>query len=302
MMGSLDDLEVRLMPDSMIRATAADGRIRAVIAITTGIAEDARRRHQSSPTATVALGRALTGGLLLSAVLQKVDGRLTIRIIGDGPMGGLVVDADQNGNVRGYVSNPDVDIPLTEAGCLDVGGAIGHGFLHVTQHDAQGHPYTGTVELDSGEIGEDIAKFLAESVQTPSAVSLGLYLNREGQVEAAGGLIVQLLPGAGDEIAERLEQAFCSLPSFSQLIRDHQDPEAILRAALSGFAVEILEETSEIAFSCPCSEKRALGAIASMGREEIQAMIEEDGKAQVRCHFCNSEYNFTLEDLQELMA
>lgn len=289
------------MPDSMIRATAADGRIRAVVAITTGIAEEARRRHQSSPTATVALGRALTGGLLLSSVLQKSEGRLTVRIIGDGPLGGIVVDADQNGNVRGYVSNPVVDDPDDES-AINVGAALGKGFLHVTQHDAQGHPYTGTVELDTGEIGEDLTKFLAESVQTPSAVSLGLHLNREGEVEAAGGLIVQLLPGAGDEIAWRLEQTICSLPSFSQLIRDFKTPEAILKAALEGFAVEVLADTSEIAFACPCSAKRALGAIASLGRDEIKAMIEEDGKAQVRCHFCNSEYNFTLEDLQELMA
>lgn len=289
------------MPDCLIRATAADGRIRAVVAITTEMAEEARRRHNTYPTATAALGKALTGGLLMSSVLQKDGERMTIRILGGGPIGGIVVDASHEGRVRGYVATPDLDLPPKD-GHLDVGGAVGNtGYLTVTHDSGLGHPYTGMVEMASGELGDDFTRYLAESVQTPSAVSLGIHLNREGEVDAAGGMIIQLLPGAGDEIAWRLEQTVEQLPSFSELIRRFETPAEILRAALEGFAIEVLVDNQQVAFSCECSEEKALWAISTLGKDEIRAMIEEDGKGQVRCHFCNNEYNFDKTQLEGML-
>lgn len=289
------------MADALIRATAANGRIRAVAALTTQVVEEARRRHRTSPTATAALGKALTGGLLLSAILQKAGGRLTIRIIGDGPLGGIVVDAGEDGRVRGYVAHPETHLP-PQGGSLDVGGAIGHnGFLYVTHDSGQGHPHTGTVELVSAELGEDFTHYLATSEQIPSAVSLGIFLDKEAQVEVAGGLIVQLMPGAGDEIAWRLEQTMKQLPSFSQLARMYGNLEGIVTAALEGFAVEFLS-VGEVGFSCHCSRERVLRAIASLGEREIRAMICEDGKAEVRCHFCNEEYVVLRDQLEELLS
>ncbi len=290
------------MPDSMIRAMAGGSRIRAVAAITTQMAEEARRRHHTFPTATAALSKALTGGLLLSSVCQKDGGKMTIRIIGGGPIGGIVVDACHDGTVRGYVAKPETDLPPNAEGQLDVGGAVGSaGFLTVTHDSGRGSRYTGTVELASGELGDDYTRYLAESVQTPSAVSLGIYLDREGKVEVAGGMIVQLMPGAGDEIAWRLEQTIQSLPSFTQMIRKYSTPYEILKAALSGFAIEVLMEDIPVSFSCPCTEERALWAVSTLGKAEIQSMIEEDGKAEVRCHFCNEEYLFSRSQLEALL-
>lgn len=291
------------MPDQLIKAMAADGRIRVVAAITTDLVEEARRRHQTSPTATAALGKALTGGLLLAESLLKDRGTLTVRIIGKGPLGGILVDAKADGAIRGYVAHPDVDVPPTEHGTFDVGGAVGRdGTLSVTLDTGTGTPFSGTVELLSGELSDDFTHYMATSQQTPSAISLGIYMGREGRVEAAGGLMVQLMPDAGDEIAWRLEQAIRELPALTELIRRNQSLDQILETALKGFAIEVLERSDKPRFECQCSEDRVMRAIASLGPTEIQSIIDEDGKAEVRCHFCNEEYHLSRQQLEELLA
>ena len=291
------------MPDQLIKAMAADGRIRVVAVITTDLVEEARRRHQTSPTATAALGKALTGGLLLSEALLKDRGTLTVRVIGNGPLGGILVDAKAGGAIRGYVAHPDTNLPPSEHGTFDVGGAVGReGTLSVTLDSGSGTPFSGTVELLSGELSDDFTHYMATSQQTPSAISLGIYIGRDGRVEAASGLMVQLMPGAGDEIAWRLEQAFRELPALTELIRRNQSLDQILETALQGFAIEVVERSDRPRFECQCSQDRVMRAIASLGPVEIQAIIDEDGKAEVRCHFCNEEYVLSREQLEELLA
>ncbi|MBI6546367.1 MAG: Hsp33 family molecular chaperone HslO [Cyanobacteria bacterium NC_groundwater_1444_Ag_S-0.65um_54_12] len=287
--------------DSLLKLSAAGGRIRGVVALTTHTVEEARQRHQTSVVATAALGKALTGGLLLSAALMKHDGRLTIRVVGGGPLGGIIVDAGADGSVRGYVAQHAVDIPLGEHGKLDVGSAVGReGFIFVTHDAGNGHPYTGVVELVSGELGEDFTHYLAVSEQIPAAISLGIFVEPDGRVSSAGGLLFQLLPDAGDEIAWRLEQNILALPSFTQLAHHYQTTRAIAEAALVGFQSEILAEES-LRFYCHCSVKRALNAILTLGKAEIRAMIVEEGKAEVRCHFCNEIYHFAEPELLALL-
>ncbi|MBU6428169.1 MAG: Hsp33 family molecular chaperone HslO [Cyanobacteria bacterium REEB65] len=286
----------RARKDSLIKATAGDGRIRAVCAYTSELVESARQRHQTSPTATAALGKALTGGLLLTTTLMKEEGRLTIRIVGDGPIGGIIVDAGADGSVRGYVGQPDLD-----DGPGTSGGAVGReGFLYVTHDSGHGHPYTGVVQLASGELGEDFTHYLATSEQIPAAVSLGIFINKDGTVASAGGLLVQLLPDAGDEIAWRLEQTIRNLPSFSELMDQCASPADVVAKALEGFKIDIMAH-EEIGFCCRCSQEKVMAAIASLGEREIRSMLTEDGKAEVRCHFCSEQYHITGDQLLQLL-
>lgn len=289
------------IPGSLVKMTAADGRISAIAAITTPVVETARQRHQTSPIATAALGKALTGGLLLSAALMKDEGRLTIRIVGGGPLGGIIVDSGFDGSVRGYVAHPDLFVEPTSGGMLDIGSAVGReGFLYVTHDSGRGHPYTGVVEMASGELGDDFTHYLATSQQIPAAVSLGIYVERDGEVSSAGGLLVQLMPGAGDEIAWRLEQTMKALPTFTLLMKQHGSAENIARAALGGFSAEVLAR-QQVRFYCHCSWERVMRAISSLGEQEIRAMLDEDGKAEVRCHFCNEVYQVSGAQLEELL-
>jgi molecular chaperone Hsp33 len=290
------------MPDEMIKAIAGGGHIRAVAVMSTAAVDEARTRHRTSPVATVALGRALTGALLLSATQQK-DGRLTMRVIGDGPIGAMVIDAGTGGDVRGYVQNPQVEVPVNASGSFDVGTAVGRtGMLHVTYSHEYGAPYTSTVELASGEIGGDLTRFLAISEQVPSAVMLGVYIEPDETVSVAGGIIVQLMPGAGDEIAERLEQTISDAPTFTEMARSGMSLEAILNHVLAGFAVDIRYRSEAIAFRCRCSRERVLGALVSLPKTEIDAMINEDHGAEVTCHFCSDQYQFTEDELKELIT
>jgi len=300
-MGPMADLALPDAADVLVKVTAADERIRVLVVRCTGVVNEAQRRHQTSPLASVALGRALAGGLLLSAALMKDQGRLTIRVVGKGPLGGILVDAGHDGSVRGYVAHPDLDLPLTEGGLLDVGQAVGrNGFMYVT-HDSGEATYTGVVELVSGELGDDFTHYLAHSEQIPAAVSLGTQISGEGEVDVAGGLLVQLLPGAGDEIAWRLEQNVKAMPPFSHLARAGADPYDIALSALGGFNATLVSR-QEVRFHCQCSEERVHRALASLGSAELRAMIAEDGKAEVRCHFCNLHYQISAEQLGALVA
>ncbi|MGE5654075.1 MAG: Hsp33 family molecular chaperone HslO [Bacillota bacterium] len=286
------------MSDHVLIATAADGFVRALAAVTTDTVSEAQRRHDSWPTATAALGRTLTAGALMGAMLKDKQ-RVTLRVLGDGPIGAIVVDADHNGNVRGYVQEPHVHLAPNEAGKLDVAGAVGQGYLHVIKDLGLREPYQGSIPLVSGELAEDFTHYFAVSEQTPSAVALGVLVGTDNQVQASGGFLIQLLPGASEQIASALERQLQGLPSVTEMISGHLDAEGILRRALSEMELRILE-TRPTRFSCSCNRKRLEGVLISLGSDELASMEEEQGGAELTCHFCRHVYQFSKEELQEL--
>jgi len=288
------------MEDGLLRAISTDGTIRAVIATTTNLAEEARRRHALSYTATAALGRALTAGALLSAMVAK-EGQVTLKFQGNGPLGRVMVDASPKGTVRGFVENPQVELPLNSLGNFDVGGAIGTtGYLHVNIDVGYGYPYTSTVELASGEIGEDINRYLVTSEQTGSIVIVGTHLTRRG-VEAAGGLIVQLLPDHTEETICRIENNVSTFGTFTFLMRRGMSLEEILRRILNGFDLRPLTEVRPLRFFCKCSEERFFEALKVLAKEDLISMAEKEGQAEGRCQFCNEVYHVGRERLLDLV-
>jgi len=287
------------MDDGILKAISADGTIRAAIATTTNLVDEARKRHDLSYTATVALGRALTGGALLAALSIK-DGQVTLKFQGNGPLGKLMVDASPKGTVRGFVQNPQVELPLNSLGNFDVGGAIGQtGYLHVTVDYGYGMPYTSTVELASGEVGEDINRYLVDSQQTGSVVIVGTHLTGRG-VEAAGGLIVQLLPDHNEETICRIENNVSTFGSFTFLMRRGMGLEAMLERILNGFDVRPITEVQPLRFYCKCSNERFVEALKVLPAKELFSMAEEDGQAEGRCHFCNAVYHVGKDRLLDL--
>lgn len=287
------------MEDGILKAISTDGTIRAVIATTTRLVGEARSRHNLSYTATAALGRALTAGVLLAPILAK-DGQVALKFQGNGPLGKVMVDASPRGTVRGFVENPQVELPLNSLGNFDVGAAIGStGYLHVTVDHGFGQPHTSTVELASGEVGEDINRFLVNSDQTGSIVVVGTHLTKNG-VEAAGGLIVQLLPDHTDETICKIENNISTFGTFTFLMRRGMALEKILERILNGFEVRPLTEVKSLSFSCKCSRERFVEALKVLPRSEIIAMAEEDGQAEGRCQFCNELYLVGKEGLLEL--
>jgi molecular chaperone Hsp33 len=285
--------------DGILKAISADGTIRAVIATTTDLVAEARRRHQLSYTATAALGRALTGGALMAAVMTK-QGQLLLKFQGDGPLGKIIVDASPEGTVRGFIQNPEVELPLNSLGTFDVGGGIGKtGYLHVTVDPGYGIPYTSTVELASGEIGEDINRYLVTSDQTGSVVIVGTHLNKSG-VEASGGLIVQLLPDHTEETISRIENNIATFGTFTFLMRRGMTLEQMLHRILAGFDVRPLGGVKPLRFYCKCSSERFLEALKVLGKRELLEMAEEDGQAEGRCHFCNEVYLVGKDRLLDL--
>ena len=287
--------------DYLVRAVAGDGLVRALACRTTRLVEEARRRHDTWPTATAALGRVLTATALLAAQLKDGDS-VTVRVAGSGPLGALLATGEPDGSVRGYVRNPHVDLPLRPDGKLDVGGAVGlPGFLHVTRDLGLGRPYTGSVPLVSGEIGDDLTSFLVRSDQTPSVVGLGVLVNPDGQVRAAGGFVVQLLPGHHEDWARRLEDNVRALSGVSRLIDAGMTPEAILERGMAGLAPRILER-QPLRFRCRCSRERVERALLSLGAAELEAMLREDGGAELRCHFCGATYRVSEEQMKGLLA
>lgn len=287
------------MEDGILKAISGDGSIRVVIATTTNLVEDARRRHQLSFTATAALGRALTAGALLAAVLTK-EGQVALKFQGNGPLGYVMVDASPKGTVRGYVENPQVELPLNSLGNFDVGGAIGQsGYLHVMIDRGYGMPYTSTVELASGEVGEDINRYLVTSDQTGSVVIVGTHLSARG-VEASGGLIVQLLPDHTEETICQIENNISTFGTFTFLMRRGMTLEAILHRVLNGFDVRALTEVKPLNFACKCSRERFVEALKVLDRQDLISMAEEDGQAEGRCHFCNEMYYVGKDGLLDL--
>lgn len=286
------------MQDYMIRATALGGKVRAFAAITTSIVEELNRRHGTYPTAVAALGRTVTAGAMMGAMLKGQE-RLTIQVKGDGPLGQIVVDANAHGEVRGYVDNPHVDLPSNAQGKLDVAGAVGkEGFLYVLKDLGLKEPYRGSVPIVSGELAEDFTYYFAKSEQTPSAVALGVLVNTDYSVKAAGGFIIQLLPGLSDEEIAGIENELKAMPPITSLLDQGLELAAILEKVLD--QVQVMEEMP-VHFRCKCSRDRVEQTLISLGANEIGQLIEEDGKAEVVCHFCNEAYQFNKEQLERIL-
>lgn len=292
------------MADQLMRATAADGGIRIVGVVTTQLAQVTRRRHQLSYVATAALGRAMSAGLLLVSSMKRPQSRVNLRIQGDGPLGGLLVDAGLDGTVRGYVDQPTVEILPNDAGGLDVGGAIGKtGRLTVVRDVGYGQPHSSTVELVSGEIGEDVTYYLATSEQTPSALVLGVLMGVDG-VEASGGLLLQVMPKAArdESLIALLESRMAHLADFSAQLRSQKTLPDIIDALVGDLGFTVLPGTQPVQFRCPCSYSRMLGALKMLGTTELHEMVEEDHGAEAICHFCNETYTVSEQALSELIA
>lgn len=289
------------MTDYIVRASAADGQIRAFAATTKDLVEQARQIHDTSPTATAALGRLLTAGSIMGSMQKGEKDIITLQIRGDGPIGGLTVTADSRGYVKGYVYNPAVMLPANSKGKLDVGGAIGAGILSVVKDLGLKEPYVGQINLVSGEIAEDLTYYFASSEQVPSAVALGVLMNRDNTVKRAGGLIVQLMPFAQDDIIDRLEQKINNMSSITSLLDQEMTPEMILEDVLGEFGLEILDK-QPVAYECNCSKERVESAIISIGRRDIEEMIEDNKPIEVNCHFCNRHYIFTVDELKDMLA
>lgn len=288
------------MSDYLARAIAGGGNIRAFAATTTALADEARRRHDTWPTATAALGRTLTASALLSAGLKDAGESITIRIAGDGPIGGVICDADEQGQVRGYVKNPHVDLDLKN-GKLDVGGAVGGGYIHVTRQLALEGVYTGTAELISGEIAEDVTYYLTKSEQTPSAVALGVRVAPDGHVVSAGGYMVQLLPATSEWERDQLEANLNALGAVSMAVEQGLTPEEILTQILVGLDHKVLG-TRDLHFACTCSRDRALDAVVMIEPGQLSEIVTQDRGAEMTCHFCGEVYRFTDEELLSARA
>ncbi len=288
------------MSDYIVRATAADGMIRAFAATTKDTVEEARRAHETSPVATAALGRLLTAGAMMGSMMKNEQDMLTLQIQAGGPLAGITVTADSAGNVKGYVGNPNVILPANSKGKLDVAGAVGPGFLTVIKDLGLKEPYSGQTMLQTGEIAEDLTYYFATSEQVPSAVGLGVLMNKENTVRAAGGFLIQLMPFASEDVIRILEKQIAEISSVTALLDAGKRPEDILEQILGETGLTITD-TVPARFFCNCSKERVEKAVISIGRKELQSMIDEGKPIEVNCHFCNSHYTFTVEELKELL-
>ncbi|TWT27509.1 Hsp33 family molecular chaperone HslO [Planomicrobium sp. CPCC 101110] len=288
------------MNDYLVKALAYDGQVRAYAARTTETVGEAQRRHYTWPTASAALGRSMTASVMLGAMMKGKE-KLTIKINGGGPLGTILVDANANGEVRGYVSNPQTHFDLNDQGKLDVRRAVGtEGTLSVSKDIGLLQPYVGQVPIVSGELGEDFTNYIVNSEQTPSSVGVGVIVNPDNSIQASGGFIIQLMPGTEEEVIVNIEERLKEIPTISRMVRDGMTPEEILVAVLGEGNVNFLD-TMPVQFQCQCSRERISNAIQSLGTEEIQDMIETDGQAEAQCHFCNENYHFSKENLEELL-
>ena len=288
------------MKDYLVRATAADAQIRAFAATTRQMVETARQKHDTSPVVTAALGRLLTAGSMMGSMLKGEEDLLTLQVTGDGPMGGMTVTADSKGHVKGYANEPQVILPANSQGKLDVGGAVGSGILRVIQDSGLKDPYVGQPVLQTGEIAEDLTYYFATSEQVPSSVGLGVLMERDNTVRQAGGFIVQLMPFAEEETISRLEQNLGKIRSVTSMLDEGLTPEELLGLVLEGMDIQF-RDTCEVEFSCSCSKERVEKALISIGREEIDKMIADGEPIEVKCHFCNKGYQFSVQELEEIV-
>lgn len=287
------------MGDYIVRAAAANTQIRAFAAVTTELVDEARQRHVTSPVATAALGRLLTGGVMMGSMMKNEDDVLTIQISCSGQIGGITVTADSQGNVKGYVHNPDVMLP-PKNGKLDVGGALGQGVLTVIKDMGLKEPYSGQTILQTGEIAEDLTYYFATSEQVPSSVGLGVLMEKDNTVRCAGGFIVQVMPFIEDEVLEKLEHNIQNIQSVTSMLDNGHTPEEMLGHVLEGLDLEITD-TLPARFHCNCSKERIEKAIISIGKKEIQSMIDDGKEVEVKCHFCNTAYTYSVDELKNLL-
>jgi molecular chaperone Hsp33 len=286
------------MRDELIRGTAWNAGIRVFAARTTQLVSELQRRHDTFPTATAALGRSATAGAMMGVML-KDEGKLTIQVKGDGPLGQIVIDANAEAEVRGYVDHPHTHLPSNSQGKLDVAGAVGRsGYLNVIKDLGLKEPYRGSVPIVSGELAEDFTYYFAESEQVPSAVGLGVLVDVDNSVLHAGGFILQVMPGLPEEQLQQLEQAVSGMPHITALLDQGETPESILRFLVGDDLT--IHERMEPVFRCKCSRERVATTLITLGAEELRSLIDEDGKAEVLCHFCNETYTFSGEDLGDL--
>lgn len=288
------------MKDYVVRATAADNQVRAFAATTCGLVEKARMAHNTSPVMTAALGRLLTAGAMMGTMLKSEKELLTLQIRSTGPGRGLTVTADSQGMVKGYPLVADVILPANSIGKLDVSGALGPGYLAVIKDLGLKEPYVGQVELQSGEIAEDLTYYFATSEQTPSAVGLGVLMTKENHVDCAGGFIIQLMPDTGEEVIEKLEQNLAKVENVTALLSSGKTPMEILEVVLEGLNPQ-QKDIREVDFVCNCSREKVERALISLGKEEIHSMIEDGETIETKCQFCNGAYHFTIQDLEKLL-
>lgn len=286
--------------DYMVRATAADAQIRAFAATTKNLVEEMRSLHNTSPVVSAALGRLLTGGAMMGAMMKGENDLLTLQIKGDGPIGGMTVTADAHGNVKGYANEAQVILHANAAGKLDVGSAVGKGILRVVKDMGLKEPYVGQTILQTGEIAEDLTYYFAVSEQTPSSVGLGVFMEKNNTVKQAGGFILQLMPYAEESVIARLEDNLRQFPSVTAALEEGKNPEQMLEALLDGLPMEIVD-TMDVQYRCDCSKQRVERAMISLGKKELEEMIAEGKEVEAGCQFCNQKYKFTVEELERLI-
>lgn len=286
--------------DYIVRATAANHQLRAFAITSRNMVEEARKIHNTSPVATAAIGRLLTAASMMGSMMKGEKDVLTLQIECGGPIGGITVTADSNANVKGYVIHPDVILPPNAQGKLDVSGALGPGFLNVIKDIGMKEPYNGQTHLVSGEIAEDLTYYYATSEQTPSSVGLGVLMDKENFVKQAGGFIIQVMPNTEDEVIDKLEENLKNITSVTEMLEKGMTPEQLLEEILKGFDIQIMDNIT-VQYKCNCSKERVSRAIASIGRKDIQEMIDDGEPIEVNCQFCNSHYKFDIDELKELI-
>lgn len=288
------------MADYLVRATAADAQIRAFAVTSKELVEMARSRHDLSPVVTAGLGRLMTGAVMMGSMLKGEKDILTIQVSGDGPVRGLTVTADALGNVKGYAQVPQAMMPPNVQGKLDVGGVIGNGYLNVIKDMGLKDPYSSQIELQTGEIGDDLTYYFAASEQVPSCVALGVLMERNNTVKQAGGFIIQLMPFAQEEVIAKLEEKISTIQSVTSMLDEGNTPEQILELVLGDMGLEITDKMP-IQFQCNCSKERVEKVLISLGKKELQDMIAEGKEVELNCHFCNTNYVFTVEELKQIL-
>ena len=289
------------MKDYIVNAITSNGAIRVVAADTTELCNRAQEIHKMSATAAAALGRTVTAAAIMGSMLKSTEDAITIQLNGGGPIGRVIAVADGKANVKGYVDNPLVDLPLNEKGKLDVGGAVGtNGMLSIIRDLGLKEPYVGQVPLVNGEVAEDLTQYYATSEQLPTAVALGVLVDVDYTIKAAGGFILQVLPGAYDEDIDNVEKTVQSIASVTEMLSNGKKPEDIVEQLLADYEIEYFEN-QETAYKCDCSRERTDRALISIGKDELTKLIEEDGKAEITCHFCDNVFNYTKEELEALL-